>query len=61
MRYVEPAIGLSAVATFTADHMDRIMSKYPESPVLRQAIRRTVSVLLSYAARTLKWIPRTRS
>ena len=57
MRYVEPAIGLASVAAFTADHMDRIMSKYPESPVLRQAIRRTVSVLLSYAARTLKWIP----
>jgi site-specific recombinase XerD len=57
IRYVEPAIGLSAVANFTADHMDRIMSKYPDNPVLRQAIRRTVSVLLSYAARTLKWIP----
>ena len=57
MRYVEPAIGLASVAAFTADHMDRIMSKYPENPALRQAIRRTVSVLLSYAARTLKWIP----
>ena len=57
MRYVEPAIGLASIAAFTADHMDRIMSKYPENPALRQAIQRTVSVLLSYAARTLKWIP----
>lgn len=57
MRYVEPAIGLNPVAAFTADHMDLIMSKYPDTPTLRQAIRRTMSVLLSYAARTLKWIP----
>jgi integrase len=57
IRHLEPAIGLSAVAAFTADHMDRIMSKYPDDPALRQAIRRTVSVMLTYAARTLKWIP----
>lgn len=57
MRYVEPAIGLSPVAAFTADHMDQIMSRYPDTPELRQAIRRTMSALLSYAARTLKWIP----
>ena len=57
MRYVEPAVGLSPVAAFTADHMDRIMSKYPDHATLRQAIRRTMSALLTYAARTLKWIP----
>jgi hypothetical protein len=57
IRYVEPAIGLSPVAAFTDDHMDRIMSRYPDNSVLRQAIRRTISVLLTYAAGPLNWIP----
>jgi len=57
IRHVEPAIGLSPVGAFTADHMDRIMAKYPDRRPLAHAIRRTMSATLSFAAHTLKWIP----
>ena len=57
MRYVEPAIGPSAVSTFTADHMDRIIGKYPRMRTLAHAIRRTMSAILSFAVHTLKWLP----
>lgn len=57
IRYVEPVIGLFQVASFTRDHMDRITSNFAEKPALANAIRRTISVLLGFAADVLQWIP----
>ncbi len=57
IRHLEPVLGLHPVAAFTADLMDRLVAKFEEHPTLQKAIRRTMSVLLGYAVRILKWIP----
>jgi integrase len=56
MRHVEPALGFHPVSAFSADLMDRLIAKFGANPTLQRAIRRTMSVLLGYAMRILKWI-----
>lgn len=57
MKHVEPVIGLHAVAAFEADLMDLLIAKFVETPALQSGIRRTMSVVLGFAVRILKWVP----
>jgi integrase len=57
MRHVEPVLGFHPVSAFTADLMDQLIAKFRKHRTLQKAIRRTMSVLLGYAMRILKWIP----
>jgi hypothetical protein len=58
MRHLEPVLGFHQVSALTADLMDQLIGKFSKHPTLQKAIRRTMSALLSYAVRILKWIPR---
>jgi hypothetical protein len=57
MRRLEPVLGFHQVSALTADLMDQLIGKFSKHPTLQKAIRRTMSALLSYAVRILKWIP----
>jgi integrase len=57
MQHLEPALGFHPVSALSADLFDKLIAKFNEHPTLQKAIRRTMSVLLGYAMRILKWIP----
>jgi integrase len=57
MRHLEPALGFHPVSALSADLFDKLIAKFKKHPTLQKAIRRTMSVLLGYAMRILKWIP----
>jgi site-specific recombinase XerD len=57
MRHLEPALGFHPVSALSADLFDKLIAKFEKHPTLQKAIRRTMSVLLGYAMRILKWIP----
>ena len=56
LRYVEPVMRDWAVKDIRQAHIEKIMQKFLTKPTLRVAIKRTLSVLLSYAVRPLGWI-----
>jgi hypothetical protein len=45
------------VSALSADLFDKLIAKFKKHPTLQKAIRRTMSVLLGYAMRIMKWIP----
>jgi len=57
MQHLEPALGVHPVSALSADLFDKLIAKFNEHPTLQKAIRRTMSVLLGFAMRILKWIP----
>lgn len=56
IRYVEPVLRDVAVKDIRRIHIEKIMQKFLTKPTLRVAVKRTISVLLSYAVSPLDWI-----
>jgi len=54
--YLEPVFGPHPVRCIGRLHAEKFMQKFADRPTLAKAIKRTLSVMLTYAMEILRWI-----
>lgn len=56
IRYLEEVLAMFPVKDIRRKHIEKIMSKFADKPTLAIAIKRTLSVMMTYAQDRLEWI-----